>query len=323
MQISQQLFQDGIINQEGLDKINSYEKNKPMSLHWELRTILYLGVLLLTSGIGILIYKNIDTIGHQAILGLILICTASCFYYGYKQRLPYSNGIVKHPSPFFDYIILLGCLLFAVFIGYVQFQYTLFGLHYGIATLIPTIVFFSCAYFFDHKGLLSLGISGLAAWAGFTVTPMQLLNDNDFSNKAIIFTAIGLGLVLAGFAYYSELKNIKKHFTSTYNQFSINLLCIATLAALFQFDLKIISFIGLLAICYYYFKYAVSKQSFLFLLLSIIYSYIGLSYLFFEMISSFSNFNEGIFMLGFLYIIASCVGIVFFFLFYKRILKLK
>jgi hypothetical protein len=322
MQASEQLFKDGIINQEQLEKITTHETTKPMSLHWELRTILYLGVLLFTSGIGILIYKNIDTIGHQAILGLILACTAACFYYAHKLRLPYSNQEVKHTSPFFDYVILLGCLLFSIFIGYLQFQYTVFGLHYGFATLLPTLVFFACAYVFDHKGLLSLGISGLAAWAGFTVTPFQLLVANDFSSTAIIFTAIILGLLLVGVAYLSAVKSIKKHFAHTYNQFAINMLCIATLAALFQFDLKIISLLGLLGVCFYYFKHAVSRQSFLFLLLSILYSYIGITYLFFYAISN-TDFNEGVFMFGLLYIIASCLGVVSFFLFYKRILKLK
>lgn len=321
MRESNQLFQDGIINAEQLAAIDAHEQSKPMSVFWELRTILYLGVLLLTSGIGILIYLNIDTIGHQAILALILLSCAACFYYGYKNRLPYSHEEVKYESPFFDYIILLGSILFGIFVAYFQYQYSIFGTHYGLATLFPTIIFFFCAYFFDHKGVLSLAISGLAAWIGLSVAPMQLLEGNDFSSFRIVASAIVLGILIATFAYYSEIKNIKKHFTFSYNNFAINMLSVATLAALFEFDLKFLSFFLLVGICIYYIRYAIKHQSFLFLLLSVIYGYIGFTYAFFNTIGSFDN--ELAVLIGFFYVTASCIGIVFFFIFYKRILGIK
>jgi len=45
-----------------------HETGKPFSLHWELKTLLYLGVLLLNLGLGYLIYDNIDNIGHNAVM---------------------------------------------------------------------------------------------------------------------------------------------------------------------------------------------------------------------------------------------------------------
>jgi hypothetical protein len=252
---------------------------------------------------------------------LILFCCVACFYYGYKNRLPYSHEQVKFESPFFDYAILLGCILFGIFIGYFQYQYSIFGTHYGLATLFPTAVFFFCSYFFDHKGILSLAISGLAAWAGLSVTPLQLLEENDFSSIGIILTAISLGLVIAAIAFLSEAKNIKKHFAFSYNNFAINMLSVATLAALFEFDLKPLSFLFLAGICFYYIKYAIKYQSFLFLLLSVIYGYIGFTYAFSNTMVSF-NSELGVLM-GFFYIMASCAGIVLFFIFYKRILRIK
>ncbi len=315
------LHKEEIINAEQLTAIAEFEKSKPMSVHWELKTILYLGILLLTSGIGILIYLNIDTIGHQTILALILLSCGGCFYYAYKNRLPYSNEPVTFPSPLFDYIILLGCMLFAIFIGYLQYQYSPFGNHYGFATLIPTVLFFVCAYLFDHKGILSLAITGLAAWAGVTVTPLQLLNDNDFSSLTIIFTAISIGITLVAFSKVSYKRNIKKHFDFSYNNFAANILFVGALAALFTFDLKFISFLFITLICFYYIKYAIANQSFLFLLLSVIYGYIGLTYCFFNLIIHAAN--EASLMLGFFYVAASCAGVILFFIFYKRILGIK
>jgi hypothetical protein len=315
-----QLKSDGVLSEEQIAAIVEYETTKSLSLHWELRTILYLGILLFTTGIGILIYLNIDTIGHQAILALIALACTACFYFGCKHRLPYTNEAVKYTSPFFDYIVLLGCLLFGTFIGYIQFQYNLFGHHYGIALLIPTLLFFFCAYLFDHKGILSLGITGLAAWAGLSVTPLQLIEENDFSDAPVIYSAIALGILLAAFSKYAGHKAIKKHFGFSYNNFAVNILCVATLAALFSQPLKPVSFLFLAVVCFYYIRYAIQQQSFLFLLLSVTYGYIGLTYSIFNTIL----LNEkDILFFGLVYVIASGGGIVYFFMNYKKILRIK
>ncbi len=320
MKENEQLNNEGIITLEQSAAIDEYEKNKLFSIHWELRTILYLGILLLTSGISILIYLNIDTIGHQAILAAIAAACTGCFYYGYKHRLPYSHEETKQASPFFDYIVLAGCLLLGTFIGYIQFQYSVFGLHYGIAVILPAVIFFFCAYAFDHKGILSLAVTGFAAWAGLTVTPMSLLKENDFESTSIIFTSIFVGLLIAVFAKYSDWKNIKKHFGFSYNNFAANILFIAVLAALFDQPFKMISFLFLAGICFYYIKYAIERQSFLFLLLSIVYGYIGLTYCVF---SALSFGNNDIILLGFFYVAASCGGVIAFFINYKKILGIK
>ncbi len=318
-----QIFKDGHIDEEQYKAIDSFERNRLFSIHWELRTILYLGILLLSSGIGILVYLNIDTIGHQAILAAVGLASAACLYYIHKHKLPYSNQTATHASPFFDYIVLLGCLLFAVFIGYFQFQYHPFGEHYGILVFIPTIVSFYLAYRFDHKGVLSIAITGLASTFGLSVTPRQLIDGNDFSDLSVVFTASLLGIILAIWAWYSDKQSIKQHFSFTYNNFALNILCIATLAALFDQDLKLISLLALAGICLYFIKYALAQQSYLFLLLSVLYGYIGLTYMIFYLLSKADNIGEGTFLFGMLYVIGSAVGVIFLFLNIKKIVKTK
>jgi hypothetical protein len=323
MNEAKQLYDDNLISEAQFSAINNYENSKPLSVHWELRTILYIGILLFTSGIGILIYLNIDTIGHQAVLAMIAAACAGCFYYGYKHRMPYSNSQVKHSSPLFDYVVLLGCLLFGIFTGYLQYQYSVFGLHYGLAVLFPTLCFFFCAYAFDHKGILSLGITGLAAWAGFTVTPLELLANNDFTNSTIIFTGIALGASLGGFAWFTDMRNIKRHFSFSYNNFSANMLFVCALSAMFVLPIKFFSFLLLAGICFYYIKYAIAQQSFLFLLFSVIYGYIGLTYGLILLIEAAGVFDASLVVLVPLYFIGSCAGIILLFVFYKRILGIK
>lgn len=317
------LYSDGLITGEQFKAIQSFEAKKTLSVHWELTTILYAGILLLTSGAGILIYKNIDTIGHQVILALIAAACAGCFYYAFKNRLPFSKEESVHPSAFFDYAVLLGCLLSGIFTGYIQYQYNFFGYHYGVASLIPTILFFICAYVFDHRGVLSLGITGLAGWAGFSVTPLEMLANNNFYGGYLIRTAIILGVFITLAAFLSDIKNFKRHFSFTYNNFSANMLFIAALYALFSESLKPLSFLFLSGLCVFFIRYAVRRQSLLFLLLSVIYGYIGLTYSIFSGLMKLNANGDSAFILGIFYVFASCAGIVLFFVNYKSILRIK
>lgn len=318
-----QLYKDGLIEEDQFKKIEVFESSKLFSVHWELRTILYLGVLLLSSGLGILVYLNIDTIGHQAILATIALACLSCFYFIHKNKQPYQNEMVVHTSPFFDYIVLLGCLLFALFVGYFQYQFSPFGQHYGVLVFIPTVVSFYLAYRFDHKGVLSIALTGLASTFGLSVSPRQLIDNNDFSDFSVILTALALGVIIGAWAWYSNSKNIKKHFSFTYNNFALNILCIATLASLFDQELKIISLLALVGICFYFIKQALFQQSYLFLLLSVLYGYIGLTYIIFYLLSKIGNMNEGAFLFGMLYVIGSAIGVIFLFLNLKKIVKAK
>lgn len=319
-----QLQADGYIDEYQYNGIHHFESTKLLSLHWELRTILYLGVLLLSSGIGMLVYQHIDTIGHQAILAMMAGVCAWCLYYVHKHSLPYANALVQQASPFFDYLVLLGCLLFSVFVGYVQYQYKPFGAHYGLLVLVPTLLSFYLAYRFDHKGVLSIAISGLASTFGLSLTPRQLIDGNDFSDLSVVITALFLGIILAVWAWYSDKKNIKQHFSFTYNHFALTILCVATLAALFDQHLKFMSFLILAGICLYFIRYALTRQSYLVLLLSVLYGYIGLTYGVFHLLSEIDPVgDEGVLLIGMLYIMASAIGVILFFIRLKKIIGVK
>jgi hypothetical protein len=311
--IFKKLREEDLISPESLQKVTAVEEHRLFSLHWELRTLLWLGVTLLSGGLGILVYKNIDSIGHQAILAFIALVCAGCFYYCRRKAAPFSFLRTAPPDSFFDYILLLGCLTLLIFIGYLQYAYNAFGNRYGLATFIPLVILFISAYYFDHLGVLSLAITNLAAWMGIAVTPMRILKDNDFDSWRIIYTGLVLGavLVLAGLA--SEWKNLKKHFSFTYTNFGINILFISTLAALFMHhQFYILWFLVLLGIAFYFYRQAVGINSFYFLLLVIMYTYIGLSYVVIMILFAMVDTNMSIapVYLGFFYFILSAIAVV-------------
>jgi hypothetical protein len=221
---------------------------------------LYLSVLFFTTGIGILIYQNIDTIGHIAILSFLLVVTVICFYFSFKNSNGFQKAETSFDNPIFDYLILAAILLTCIFIGYLQFQYTAFGTHYGLATLIPTVIALFCAYYFDNKSILSIAITGLAAYIGLTVSPQSLLNNN-----------------------LHETIALKKHFTLVYLTFGLHLVSISCINNLFE-PYWFIYFLFLAAALYYFYISSYTIKSVSLFVFTIVYAYIGVNIVLFKAI---------------------------------------
>ena len=318
----EKLHAEGLISDASLQRVKAFEKHRLFSLFWELRTLLYLGVLLLTGGLGILVYKNIDTIGHQAVLAFIAAVTAGCFIYCFRQRAPFSWGLVKAPTPVFEYILLLGCLSLLIFLGYLQYAYEVFGHNYGLATFIPMVILFAVAYAFDHLGVLSLAITNLGAWAGIVITPYSMLRFGDFSTPRLIYTGLLLGAVLLAMGRLTEQRRIKAHFELTYSNFGLHLFFVSALAGLFHFD-KVWSFwwLGLTGAAFFCYIRATTRRSFYFVLVLILYAYIALCYLVLRLLdmSHWERIYSQYFLC--LYFIGSAVSIILLLIRINRQLK--
>ena len=317
-----QSFQDkGIISSEQGNVISECERKKPFSLHYELRTLLYLGITLLTGGLGVLIYQNLDSIGHGVIVALIAIITITCFGFALWKREPFTWEEVKNPHHFSDFVLLLGCTSFLILEGYLQFQYDLFGLKYGLVTFIPAILFFVCAYFFDHRGVLSMAITAFASWVGVNIAPFTVLEKNDFSAPNFLITAIILGLVLSGLGLISEYKNLKKHFSFTYLLLGSNLTLIAGLTGMFNHADWFIYALISLVLCVGLFLYARKTQSYIFLLMGTIYGYIALTYMLFKLAGAINE--DFMYMFAMYYYLFSGVGVIVFLMKIKKILGIS
>lgn len=316
--ILQSLQEKNIITPEQSTLISEYENTAPFSIHYELRTLLYLGITMLTGGLGILIYQNIDTIGHGVIVGLMALGLLGCFGFAYIKRSSFSWKEVKNPSQFADFTLLLGCIMFLILEGYLQFQYDLFGTKYGLVTILPSIIFIPVAYFFDHRGVLSMGLTALASWVGVSIAPLSVLSQNDFSAPNFIFTAMALGLILSAVGLVSEYKNLKKHFSFTYLLLGSNLTLIATMTGMFNHGNWFIYTIIALVLCVGLFLYARKTQSYIFLLMGVIYGYIAFTYLLFKILELINS--ETLWLLAMYYFLISGVGVVMFLINIKKIL---
>jgi hypothetical protein len=305
-----------------LNKLKAFKSNSLFSIYWEIRTALYLGVLLFATGAGILIYKNIDSIGHVAILAFIGSVTLLCWLYCFKNSLPFAIKKVASAGIWFDYLLLLAALLTVTFIGYVQYQFQVFGKSLHLASAIPMVVLFAAAYRFDHIGVLTLAITNLGVWLGINVTPASLLKSYQFNDEVIIYTGILLGLALQLIAWLSIKKDVKEHFAFTYQNFGVHLFFISCLAAIFHFNFYLFWLLLLSAVAYFLFTKAIKEKSFYFLLIVTLYAFVALSFTVINLIIKVDPSAErGLMFIISMYFITAPIGLIFFLIHYNKKLK--
>src|SRR6478752_4724762 len=99
-QTPKELFDKSIITEEQFNKIDLITSGKIVSVFYELRSLLYLGVMLFTAGAGILIYQNIGSLGHLISIIALTILMLGCFWYVHKLEVGYSHEAVKAPNAY-------------------------------------------------------------------------------------------------------------------------------------------------------------------------------------------------------------------------------
>jgi hypothetical protein len=317
------LVADGLVPPDQAAAIEADERTRPFSLHYELRALLYLGITLLVGGLGVLVYQHLDSIGHEVIVAVIAASMAASFAYAACHRAPFMWGEAPRTAIAADYLLLLSCLLFLVLEGYLQAQYEVFGTRYGLATVLPAVLFFGLAYRFDHRGVLAMAITALAAWVGVSVAPLDVFRQGLIMQNVISLPALLLGFVLVVAGLLSEFFDRKRHFAFTYLSLGGNVALLATMSVLFHTEGRytlpwLLLVLGLSAGLVWYARRA---QSYLFLLMSVTYSYVAVIYAIISALSSDHSGNWIVPMIV-LYLPLTLVGIVLLFLNSKKILRL-
>jgi Predicted membrane protein (DUF2157) len=311
-----ELLEKDLITEDQFKKIEPITSGKILSVFYELRILLYLGVMMFTSGTGVLIYQNIGEVGHLISILLLALIMVSCFWYVIKQGRDYSGAEVQSPNVYFDYVLLLACLLFVSIQGYIQFQYSTFTEFIEWNTLITAIFYFYIAYRYDHIGVLSLAIVALASFWGLRVAPQKWYSINFFDQSDLHITAMVFATSLAAIVFYLDKKSIKRHFTFTYLNFCFLIFFVGALAGIFVDSTYDLLFVFLIYIaCVFAWHQSRVKKSFLFLLYAFVVGYIATTYLLGKYI-----FNDEP-ALWYYYFLISCGGVIYLIIRYKRLFK--
>ena len=311
-----ELFDKEFVSESQFTHLQQIVSRSVLSVFYELRIILYLGVMLFTTGMGILIYENIGELGHILSIITLFILTGVCFAYAFKFAQPYKHEKVKAPTPLFDYIVLLGCLLFVAALTYLEVQFGIFEYRLGSVTLVTAAFFFYAAYRFDHLGILSLAITVLASYFSLSISPQRWYTGYEFSEEHLPLTAVLFGIVVTVAALFLKSKKIKEHFTFTYVNMAMLVYLTGALSGIFMdedvYGLYVLAVYAGCGFCVYY---ADKAKSFLFLLYAFLSGYIATTYWLFDTV--LEDTEE----LWFLYFFASCGGFIFFIIRYRKYFK--
>src|SRR6267143_2007022 len=205
------LRRDNVLGQAQAILFDRVARRRLVSVRFEIRALLYAGVLLLTSGVGLLVKEHRQDIGPWAIAGGIVLAAAACLVWVGGKAAPFSWEEVPSPDVAFDYVLLLGLLLFASDLAYVEVQFTLLGPNWAHHLLIVGAVYLAAAYLWDSRTVLGLALTTLAAWRGLSVSLVSgwlwKSQPNDLRENALV-----LGVVHVAAAALSVLLRRKPHF---------------------------------------------------------------------------------------------------------------
>ena len=307
MSINKRLFEAALISEKQFGFLESIRTEKVVSLYYELRLILYLGILLLTGGLGYLAYENIGEFGHVLLMLLMAVLAGGGYYFVLNKSKAYSNFKVQETSVYLDYVIVLVALLIVGLFTYIQVYFDLVEVLLNYTSLLSAILFFYMAYRFDNKILLSMAITALVAIFGLTLTPVGWLKSEWFEATDLYLISIIIGLFLIAIGYFLAQISIKEHFLFSYQNYGLLLFYAGSIVAIFINPIWVSILVTLAAIGGL--VYTWKTKQFLFFLYSILTAYIAITYLVLKSLIEMSDLG---YVLMIYYFPTTCVSAIVF-----------
>jgi hypothetical protein len=275
----------GAISGAQHDAISALVRNDRFSVFVELNTLLYLGVLSFVAGVGWTVATYSARLGDVAILASLTGVFAWSLYYCFSRAHPYSHQQVEPPGLAFDYVLYLGCLIFAVELGYLEARFHFFETDWDHSLLLASAVFFALAYRFDNRFVLSLALSSLAAWCGVRVSHFDL-----FPGSLHAY-ALAYGALVASAGIALHRAGIKKHFLEAYLHVAANVLFVALLSGVGVRDGEWLFYLAaLLVLSGLAVATGVRFKRFAFVVYGVVYGYAGVSIRLIRDVQSFTSF---------------------------------
>jgi len=189
-----------------------------LSIRGELRLILYAGVVLLTTGVGLFLKENHDRIGPAAIAAIIAAAAAACLWYAARRTPAFTWGEAPSTHVAADYLLLLSMLLFGADLAYAESQFRLLGPHWSWHLLIVSVVYLVAAYRFDSRAVLTLALTSFAAWRGVAVAmPFGAARHGDAATAGEVrLNAIAVGILYVAAGVVTARTRRKAHFESVW-----------------------------------------------------------------------------------------------------------
>lgn len=205
------LVESGVLPPEKAPLLLRAARRELVSVHGELRLLLYVGVLLITGGVGVLVKENLDRIGPAAIATGIGLAAAAALFWVFRVSPPFSWKEVRSPNLAFEYILLLGVLLAAADLAYIEVQFTPLGPSWSWHLLIVSLLTGLAAFRFDSRIVFSLSLTTFVAWRGVSVA-MVGKGVLEGSVDAVRWNSLACGVLFVALGLALKRTDRKAHF---------------------------------------------------------------------------------------------------------------
>ena len=249
-------------------------RRQPFSLWLELNLLLYAGVLAFVAGVGWTISTWSHQLGDIVVVGTLSLILAASFWYCFSRAPAWSAAETATPTPIFDYVLYLGALIWCVELTYLEARFHVLPGQWDLYLLATALLFFFLAYRFDNRFVLSLALSSLAGWFGFTLSHSSIYKEAAYRPYALLYCLLvgGTGLLL-------ERLRLKPHFLNTYLNVAANVLFWAILSGIFDARSNGLWLVALLGACLASLVWGIKRRQFASVAYAAVYGYIGVSWM--------------------------------------------
>lgn len=262
----------GILSLQQAALLRRLVRREVFSVYWELRVLLYAGILVFTGGLGLLVRQHFDAIGHLALLAAILAACAACFAWCLLRGGGFSRGSVASPNAAYDYVLLLGCLLLGSAAGYLELRYRVLAEHWTWWLLGSGLFYLLSAHYFDSRVVLSLALSTLGAWLGVKTALPDLAGGAPWAGWTR-WNSIGFGAGVVALGAAQAAGGWKRHFLPVHLHLGLNVLLAALVSGAGRGAGGAAHLLGALAVAVGAAVYAQRSRRFVFLLYGVLYGY--------------------------------------------------
>ena len=182
-----------------------------ISVREELRFLLWAGVALMAAGAGLLVKANLERIGPVTVALGLGVASIACLVWTWRKSPRFTWGEGRAEGFALDYVLLLGALLGAADLAFVEVKFTPLGSAWPWHLLLVAIAYGALALRFDSKALLSLALTSFAAWRGVSLTHGPAPWDRPAEDR-IVVEALLCGALFIGAGALLERTRRKPHF---------------------------------------------------------------------------------------------------------------
>ena len=260
----------GLITVEQHALLAALVRRQRFPVFLELNALLYLGVVAIAGGVAWTLREHFASAGDAAVLVTLTSVFVGCLWYCFTRGMPYAPERVAAPTFSFDYVLYLGCLVFAAGLTYLEYRFQALGVDWHYYLLGSAALYFALAYRFDNRFVLALALSTLGSWFGVR------LSASAFFGGSMREIAIAFGVAVAGIGLLFDRRRIKRHFLETYLHIAANAMLFALASG--TLDRSLASWPLVLAgACAVVIERGIRFRRFAFVVYGVVYGYTGLS----------------------------------------------